>query len=118
LLRVGNRFKCTRDDLYEQCSLHITLKIPSSVSDGSRPSEALIRSYSAGVMPWSLMTSGVITGACVVGMGYFYFLTLSEVPSEARDPYFSQQLQVQFLTPFGGFGDLGNSPPTPSWFIP
>ena len=44
LLRVGSRFRCTRDDLYEQCSLHITLKIPSSVSDGSRPSEALIRS--------------------------------------------------------------------------
>ena len=23
--------RCTRDDLYEQCSLHITLKMPSSV---------------------------------------------------------------------------------------
>src|SRR5204862_4841470 len=26
---VGNFRKCTRDDLYEQCSLHITEKIPS-----------------------------------------------------------------------------------------
>src|SRR6478672_3312511 len=77
LLRVGSRFRCTRDDLYEQCSLHITLKIPSSVSDGSRPSDALIRSYSSGVMPWSLMISGVIAEACIVGMGYFYFLTAS-----------------------------------------
>src|SRR5579859_2295267 len=72
LLRVGSRFRCTRDDLYEQCSLHITLKIPSSVSDGSRPSEALIRSYSSGVMPWSLMTSGVMAEACVVVDIYFY----------------------------------------------
>src|SRR5438105_10062494 len=66
LLHVGRRFKCTRDDLYEQCSLHITLKIPSSVSDGSRPKEALIRSYSSGVMPCSLITSGVMAEACVV----------------------------------------------------
>src|SRR5690242_7517545 len=73
LLRVGSRFKCTRDDLYEQCSLHITLKMPNSVSDGSRPSEVLIRSYSSGVMPWSLMTSGVIADACVVGMGVLLF---------------------------------------------
>src|SRR5579864_2042527 len=73
LLRVGSRFKCTRDDLYEQCSLHITLKMPSSVSDGSRPSEALIRSYSSGVMPWSLMTSGVMAEACVVGINLFPF---------------------------------------------
>ena len=28
---VGRRRRCTRDDLYEQCSLHITLKTPSSV---------------------------------------------------------------------------------------
>src|ERR1043165_9985575 len=72
LLRVGSRFRCTRDDLYEQCSLHITLKIPSSVSDGSRPREALIRSYSSGVIPCSFMTSGGL--ACVVGIGdYLYF---------------------------------------------
>ena len=68
LLRVGSRFRCTRDDLYEQCSLHITLKIPNSVSDGSRPSAALIRSYSSGVMPCSAMTSGVMAVACVVGI--------------------------------------------------
>src|SRR5215813_6921431 len=80
LLRVGRRFRCTRDDLYEQCSLHITLKIPSSVSDGSRPKDALIFSYSSGVMPWSATTSGVMAGACVVGMVViFYSRIFSEV---------------------------------------
>src|SRR5579863_1934798 len=60
-LCVGNRFKCTREDLYEQCSLHMTLKIPSSVKDGSRPPRScLMRSYSSGVMPWLRRISGVI----------------------------------------------------------
>jgi hypothetical protein len=27
------------------------------------------------VMPWSLMTSGVMAEACVVGMEYIYFRT-------------------------------------------
>src|SRR6476661_5853689 len=75
LLRVGSRFKCTRDDLYEQCSLHITLKIPSSVSDGSRPREALIRSYSSGVMPCSAMTSGVMAEICVVDMAAIFLFS-------------------------------------------
>src|SRR5579859_3923781 len=79
LLRVGSRFKCTRDDLYEQCSLHITLKMPNSVSDGSRPSEALIFSYSSGVMPCSAMTSGVMAEACVVvGINLFLFSHLQQ----------------------------------------
>src|SRR5215471_3340155 len=73
LLRVGSRFRWTRDDLYEQCSLHITLKMPSSVREGSRPRAFLMRLYSSGVMPWSAMTSGVMAEACVVGMRYFYF---------------------------------------------
>src|SRR5450755_4605916 len=61
LLLVGNLFRWTREDLYEQCSLHITLKIPSSVIDGSRPSNSrLIFSYSSEVIPCSRMTSGVM----------------------------------------------------------
>src|SRR5579859_3258159 len=78
LLRVGSRFKCTRDDLYEQCSLHITLKMPNSVNDGSRPREALIFSYSSGVMPCSAMTLGVMAEACVVGINLFLFSHLQE----------------------------------------
>src|SRR5271156_3090091 len=57
--RVGSRFKCTRDDLYEQCSLHITLKIPSSVKDGSRPSIFCVRAYSSGERPCSAAICGV-----------------------------------------------------------
>src|SRR5438034_1396625 len=61
LLRVGSRFRCTRDDLYEQCSLHITLKMPSSVMVGSRPPRSFLTfSYSSGVRPCSCTTSGVM----------------------------------------------------------
>src|SRR4051812_9996119 len=75
LLRVGSRFKCTRDDLYEQCSLHITLKIPSSVRVGSRPpSSFTIFSYSSGVSPCSRMTCGVIAGGAAALIGKYYFL--------------------------------------------
>src|SRR5580692_1821760 len=59
LLRVGRRFRCTRDDLYEQCSLHITLKMPSSVMVGSRPPRGcLIFSYSSSVRPCCRSVSG------------------------------------------------------------
>ena len=34
---VGSFFRWMREDLYEQCSDHITEKIPSSVMLGSRP---------------------------------------------------------------------------------
>src|SRR6266496_2206628 len=62
LLRVGSRFKCTREDLYEQCSLHMTEKIPSSVSVGVRPIHFRIRWYSSCVIPCSAITSGVMAG--------------------------------------------------------
>src|SRR5258708_20637585 len=68
-LWVGNRLRCTREDLYEQCSLHMTLKIPSSVNDGSRPpSKDLIRSYSSAVRPWLRRVSGVIARVAEVVM--------------------------------------------------
>src|SRR5271154_6392105 len=57
--RVGSRFKCTREDLYEQCSLHITLKIPSSVNEGSRPNIFCVRAYSSGERPCSAAICGV-----------------------------------------------------------
>src|ERR1700691_1375918 len=56
---LGRRFRCTRLDLYEQCSLHITLKIPSSVMFGSRPRIFWMRAYSSGVRPCSAATCGV-----------------------------------------------------------
>src|ERR1700719_2146464 len=57
--RVGKRFRWTLLDLYEQCSLHITLKIPSSVMLGSRPRIFLTRAYSSDVRPCSAAISGV-----------------------------------------------------------
>src|SRR5579864_6552776 len=59
LPRVGRRFRCTLLDLYEQCSLHITLKIPSSVMLGSRPRICWMRAYSSRVTPCSEAISGV-----------------------------------------------------------
>src|SRR5262245_34137245 len=42
---VGNFFKWTREDLYEQCSLHIAEKMPSSTRFGSRPRISRILAY-------------------------------------------------------------------------
>src|SRR6478752_2456734 len=62
---VGSFFRWTRDDLYEQCSDHITEKMPSSVRFGSRPSADRTRSYSSGERPCSATISGVMAGAAV-----------------------------------------------------
>src|SRR6266478_10013975 len=62
---VGNFFNSFREFLYEQCSLHITEKIPSSVKLGSRPRIFLIRSNSSGVRPCCSMSSGVTAGSAV-----------------------------------------------------
>src|SRR5882672_5083970 len=62
---VGNFLSSFLEFLYEQCSLHITEKIPSSVKFGSRPRIFLIRSNSFGVRPCCLMSSGVTAGSAV-----------------------------------------------------
>ena len=49
-----------REDLYEQCSDHMTEKMPSSTRFGSRPSSDLMRSNSSRVRLWAETTSGVI----------------------------------------------------------
>src|SRR6058998_3585368 len=78
LLRVGSRFKCTRDDLYEQCSLHITLKMPSSVSVGSRPPRScLIFSYSSAVRPCCRMVSGEKAELVGFGMERSFYCRIS-----------------------------------------
>src|SRR5215813_12931745 len=105
LLRVGNLFRCTREDLYEQCSLHITLKMPSSVRDGSRPpSNLTIFSYSSGVSPCSRITSGVIAGGAAVLIGNFYFRILrrgrkERFPDVSKEKFSgsSSVLQVHLL---------------------
>src|SRR6476661_3200219 len=60
---VGNPRKCSRDDLYEQCSFHIAEKIPSSVKLGTRPISLRMRSYSSGFSPWLATSSGVMWGS-------------------------------------------------------
>jgi hypothetical protein len=46
--------------LYEQCSLHITLKIPNSVRLGTRPIFFSMLAYSSAVMLCVFSSSGVI----------------------------------------------------------
>src|SRR5712692_7941484 len=57
---VGNLLRCVREDLYEQCSDHITEKTPSSTRFGSRPSNSLMRVNSSGVRLWPATSSGVM----------------------------------------------------------
>src|ERR1700745_2859116 len=56
---VGNVLSQIFDDLYEQCSLHITEKMPSSVMFGVRPRIATARANSSAVNPCSAASSGV-----------------------------------------------------------
>src|SRR5260370_6771193 len=60
---VGNFFNSFREFLYEQCSLDMTEKIPSSVKFGSRPRIFLMRSNSPGVRPCCATISGVTIGS-------------------------------------------------------
>src|ERR1700735_5422222 len=48
---VGNLDRWRREDLYEQCSLHITENTPSSTRLGSRFSRRRIRAYSSSFRP-------------------------------------------------------------------
>src|SRR6266511_1202501 len=59
---VGSSFSQRFDDLYEQCSLHITENTPSSVMLGTRPSTPRMRAYSSGLSPCWATTAGVISG--------------------------------------------------------
>src|SRR5215467_6665049 len=55
---VGRRRKCTRLDLYEQCSLHITEKTPNSVYVGERPSDFSMVASSSFVILCCLTSAG------------------------------------------------------------
>src|SRR5580704_5916870 len=56
---VGNVLSQIFDDLYEQCSLHIAEKMPSSVRVGVRPRIVSARANSAAVSPISAASEGV-----------------------------------------------------------
>src|ERR1700688_3808020 len=68
---VGKRLRCGREDLYEQCSLHITEKTPSSVYVGVRPRILSILSYSSVESPCEATSSGVISGS--------FFIFISDI---------------------------------------
>src|SRR3954454_16326295 len=57
---VGSLRSHTFDDLYEQCSLHIAEKTPSSVRFGVRPRIAQARANSSPLSPISAANSGVM----------------------------------------------------------
>src|SRR4051794_34280984 len=54
-----NRRRCTLLDLYEQCSLHMTLYMASSDDVGRRPRMSRIRAYSSSFSPSSAYGWGV-----------------------------------------------------------
>src|SRR3954468_7949552 len=56
---VGSVFSQTFEDLYEQCSLHIAEKTPSSVRFGVRPRMLQARANSSPLSPCSKASSGV-----------------------------------------------------------
>src|SRR6185436_1502992 len=60
---VGRRARWTRELLYEQCSLHITLSTPSSAYVGSRPRRATTRACSSAVSLCARTSAGVIVGS-------------------------------------------------------
>src|SRR5438874_1380996 len=57
---VGKRERYERDDLYEQCSDHMTEYIASSTSVGSRPSSPTTAWYSSSVIPSCLYSASAI----------------------------------------------------------
>src|SRR2546430_971861 len=57
---VGSVRRWTLEDLYEQCSFHMAEKMPSSVSEGSRPMSLRTRSYSSGLRPCAATSAALI----------------------------------------------------------
>src|ERR1700730_1171125 len=57
---VGSVRRWSLEDLYEQCSFHMAEKMPSSVSEGSRPMSLRMRWYSSGLRPWAATSAGVM----------------------------------------------------------
>src|SRR5438067_11248404 len=91
---VGSFFSSFLEFLYEQCSLHITEKMPSSVKFGSRPRIFLVRSNSSGVRPCCLTSSDVTTGsACGV------LIVIGGPCYQIRDAYSNRRNRKYFESP-------------------
>jgi hypothetical protein len=66
---VGNLPRWIFDDLYEQCSDHITENTPNSSWLGSRPRRSRTTWYSAGLRPYSAASSAMdFSGALMAGL--------------------------------------------------
>src|SRR5471032_2144760 len=73
---VGNFFSHTLEDLYDQCSLHMAEKMPSSTIVGVRPMILSRRSYSSAARPCSATTFGVIAGSFGSLTGGFFSVAI------------------------------------------
>src|SRR5450755_4686997 len=93
---VGSFFSHTFEDLYEQCSLHIAEKMPSSTMVGVRPMIFSRRSYSSGASPCSATTCGVIVGSFGSLTGGFFStaITTTIYSREGLDNAFKQRLAI------------------------
>src|SRR6478735_500672 len=60
---VGSFLRWRRELLYEQCSDHMTEKMPSSTRFGARPNRTSMIAYSWGERPCSATTSGLMLSA-------------------------------------------------------
>src|SRR5476649_3034328 len=93
---VGSFFSHTFEDLYEQCSLHIAEKMPSSTIVGVRPMILSRPSYSSGARPCSATTCGVIVGSFGSLTGGFFSAAIvtTQYSREGLDNTFEQRLAV------------------------
>src|SRR5476649_2245041 len=93
---VGSFFSHTFEDLYEQCSLHIAEKMPSSTMVGVRPMILSRRSYSSGARPCSATTCGVIVGSFGSLTGGFFSAAIvtTQYSREGLDNTFEQRFAV------------------------
>src|SRR5947209_1447803 len=93
---VGSFFSHTFEDLYEQCSLHMAEKMPSSTIVGVRPMILSRRSYSSVARPCSATTCGVIVGSLGSLTGGFFSAAIvtTQYSREGLDNTFEQRLAV------------------------
>src|SRR5476649_1372891 len=93
---VGSFFSHTFEDLYEQCSLHMAEKMPSSTIVGVRPMILSRRSYSSGARPCSATTCGVIAGSFGSLTGGFFSAAIvtTQYSREGLENTFEQRLAI------------------------
>src|SRR5271166_1457371 len=92
---VGRPRKCSREDLYEQCSFHIAETMPSSVKVGVRPIRATNRRYSSGFRPCSIASASSTLGSETLNLR----VTFKDVEIRARLSRRRRRSQAFVLAP-------------------